>query len=391
MSEDQYNVHLKKLGQSFQRKGTVPFSLEVCAGDIAVLDELESITRYGLDDNLSDIPGTLFEDTFMSMMRQAFFKDYLEYRKIYQEMSLEEWTKATKAEIEARGYSFNTSDGVEVNLSEPEESDDEPVYEYEEELDFSSVYSLFSEEPPVHTPTFYTDIYGTTDDGYDIWVLELPSISEVNFHDLEEPSTPTRQLLTKPLGIGTDGYDLWYDIVEPVTSVLLSTHFGSSDDGYDVWHESHEDAEKPIQPDPEDGWGGEEQPEPGLGVLLSECYGVNESGYDIWHEPDSDPSTVLTLYTEVQGTSSDGYDIWHKPSSAKSSLSSLAGVPTRSDVSNGATNSTPTKNAMSNVGSVRASVSTRPRSAEDVTVETIESAVRVVGKIGKKFHRFLIG
>lgn len=407
-----YDNHLQAVTNSFIRKGTVsPGTKNLTPVEIDVLDGLETFTRDGLNDHLSDMESGAFSATFLSLARRVFFEEYIEYKKVYQEVSLDTWLDDVKQVLQDRGVPF-----AEDREYTPIDYNPDPAplvaVDVEEALLESDIsYSIEPEDRPINHPVLYSECYGVSPDGYDKWVIDLTEVEGLSFDELDDPEGATEdiepQLLTDPLDVDDDGYDVWVRVIPAASDdfmsellnytpvkELLTEPYDTDTDGYDIWVNPQTTVSAAEEEAVSDGWVGTDALDKGIGELYTEPYSTGKDGYDVWVAPTTGADTAEerkdsatdVLLTEPYGISSDGYDIWKKPANTLTS-----GVTQSTQPPAGVSPSPqPAMNVSSNTQSLGASATYRPRTSEDATVEAAEKFTRSLIRAGKRFTSFMI-
>lgn len=374
MSAEHYAKHLEVVKKGFHRLGVdISSAREV---ELESLGVLENILRVSSPEGqfLSDMPNGAYSADFYDAMRKLFFRDYLDYRKTYLELSLDEYVGERFGLPEA-------GKSVDENFVAPlyGEGDDEELLpeDLAERLSGSGL-------------VLFTVPNGIDADGYDIWVdperdlLEIEAReNEDKFRSLEFSDFSIGEILNPivkvtgvkgslsydPFGVDSDGYDVWEDsldeeasedslededgldeeeidlgedtpYVEEVVSdepTLLGTHEGIDADGYDIWAtEITEEVPEPVVvvEDPEEQ------------VLAGNWQGIDELGYDIWtsdvvvedpstfdieedsdgfdHSNDPERDSLGELQSKWVGEDSKGYDLWESGDGVEPSIADVS-------------------------------------------------------------------
>lgn len=433
-----YDAHLESVRKSFHRKGVSGLENET---EINTAGYLETIIRVSEPTNgvLSDLNNKAFSSDGYDELRKRYFQDYLEYRKLFMEVPLEEY--------------LGTRYGLDV-------ADEEPKVVIEEDLEDEEVYPEdLIEKTPNGSVVLYTIPYGVDSDGYDIWYdvdqeskilgkidqfhsIKLPEISLVV--DEEDKVVETADIfksgleylplgtdedgydiwkdpnfLREPLGVDSNGYDIWeseeeeIDLSEGLEDTpefintseskqdqntereLSGTWYGIDELGYDIWtsnESSSEDKEFAVEDDNDGFDHSEDEERDHLGELHSKWIGEDSNGYDIWQTGDDvDPSIADSsdplgeLKSTHYGTDSSGYDIWKPPVAQNIGEDSSVGVSQGSN--------TPSSNS-SGIPSDRIVFTDRgagselhghaPLSKEDQLLENVDKAISRVFGLGRK-------
>lgn len=412
MAEEDYKSHIELVDSSFSRMSTVGRSFDSAStSELEALSELETILRFGTlpDGVLSDMQNRSFSGSFITLFQKNVFNAFLEYKKVSLEMTLDgflkdEQYKQYRPEIldpEVEEYS-DSSDVDESAYLEPEENNGRITAGGLTVEELAEVLDAKWSEP-------YTLPLSVDADGFDIWTIpdldfsdEEDLAKDFNFEALDDEEMELDILFTEPLGIDEDGFDIWGIEEEPEVveedplGELLTEPFGTDEDGHDVWCDPKkaikEDFDVPT--DSDDGWDhSEDEDRKGLGELKSTWQGADEDGFDIWVEPsDEGPSIedVLTedgklgiLNTTPYGVDEDGFDQWEAPVSASEPTSASAVTPSPGTVA------TPTRTGTPAGHFSPLQNSSRKMSSEDKTAELLIKSADQVGKLGKKFLRFM--
>lgn len=382
MSAEHYAKHLEVVKKGFHRRGVdISSAREV---ELESLGVLENILRVSSPEGqvLSDMPNGAYSADFYDAMRKLFFRDYLDYRKTYLELSLDEYV------------------GERFGLPEADKSVDEnfvaPVYSGVEGDDEELLPEDLIERLSGSGLVLFTIPNGVDSDGYDIWVdperdmLELQAReNEDKFRSLEFGDFSIGEILNPvvevtgvkgslsydPFGVDSDGYDIWEDslegesdessedteefeadsdeeeidlgegisFVEEVEEAasdepkLYGTHEGIDSSGYDIWAvEAIEAVVEPVALVEEP----EEQ------VLAGNWQGIDERGYDIWtsdvvvedpntfdteehsdgfdHSNDPERDSLGELHSKWVGEDSKGYDLWESGDGVEPSIADVS-------------------------------------------------------------------
>lgn len=407
MGQKTYNDHIELLDSSFSRGSTVGVSFEGAPVSLLEsLSELETTLRVGSTNSevLSDMQNCGFTGEFYSRFQRRVFQDFLEYKNVALDMTLEGFME----EKQFLKYRDDYEESYEEEYSDSADVDESEYLEPEEGADRTSSGGLTESEVTEILNTKWADPYtiplGKDDDGFDIWTIPDLGIEEdlsedFSFESLDdEPDIePEDILFTEPLGVDKDGYDIWGIEEETLADPwgeTLSPHFGTDEDGYDLWHDTNNPDSFEVPTEASDGWDhSEDEDRKGLGELKSTWQGTNEDGHDIWVDPDEDgPSiedvvtedgTLGILQTSPHGVDADGFDIWEAPVSASEPASATSVVPSPGTVSS------PRRTGTARDHYSPLQNSSRSKSSEDKTAEAIAKSADRVGKLGKKFLKFM--
>jgi len=379
MSAEQYAKHLEVVKKAFHRTGLdVADAQEV---DLESISVLETILRVSSpeDQVLSDLPKGAFSADFYSEMRKNLFPDYLEYRALYLELSLDEYIGARYGLPEA-------VKSIDPTFVPPYERS--PEVEEDEEILPEDLIDLYEGSGLV----LFTVPYGVDEQGYDVWsdteqeaeykaAVDKAKANEERFRSLDlgdlsisdvldpQPANDAQgikgRLAYDPMGIDNDGYDIWHDTAYDSDEVSLVDEevntepdtvneikgtddphgiwSGLDEDGYDVWlpeAEQHSSVTEDQDDEQQEASVADEEP-----VIHGTWHGIDELGYDIWfveenleevntfdsegdsdgfdHTNDPERDVLGTLHSKWVGVDSDGHDIWESGDGIEPSIADV--------------------------------------------------------------------
>lgn len=421
MTLDAYQAHMRRLTNSYVRTGVLDSSVDILDPYTAtVLGDVEVATRYfNPQKRISDIENG-FNSSFLTWFTGQCFLEYLEYKKINQELSLTEWMSNARRQFSEAGYDIDHLADGPTSVSPPE-SIARPVRDESDLYDASFALlleqSMQEEESGSHFDdlTLLTNPTGVDSDGYDTWLFEVFDFSNI-FPDSAEPYpfAPDQELLslfTSPEGIDALGFDVWeVDGVAESGGDLLTDPVDQDADGFDVWFAPDDlptltgpDLRlltEPVSSDAEgfDVWTLEKSAytEPtGVdadgfdtwtdGTLdIVEPTGIDADGYDVWPSPKIDLPPTAEEGVSTYGVDKDGFDVWKKPVSAQTDI-----IQPSMDASGGVI---PSGRPVRRQTRQRTySFMPVQKTAEDQFVESILGTSKKVKKLGKRVFSLLKG
>lgn len=390
MSEVIYQNHLGKLSDSFARSGV---DVGTNPNELDVLCNIETALRSGMHtERLTDLDKG-FNGLFMEKFRALLFLDYLEYRKVYLSMTLDEFCLQKGIVVEEPELEVQVEEEP-VDVEEPDETD------YTAPVDPRLIDTLLSragymesgfgedddedtdevEELLNNLADLKSEHYGVDKHGFDIWhiieddedgfdddevedepapVIEMPSFEGLD-QAVAAQNEVEMKLLTECFGEDALGFDIWVSPVEEESKQeeetekpldwdnLLSEHYGVDDNGFDLWVP----AKKPAfeLEEVEDGFDHSgDADRDHLGELLTKFYGFDEHGFDVWSEKAEDSESkkdllkgVKTeqaglgeLLTEPFGVDSNGFDLWLAPEVKETANNTQSSVSSGQGTQNG--------------------------------------------------------
>lgn len=358
MSVAHYEDHLVKLSDGFARAGVDVGTNE---HELEFLSELETAIRSGVTQARLHDSEAGFSGVFIEHLRAEAFEEYIEYRKVYLSMTLDEFIDsrnidaAEEAPEEQSESSEYYENGEEAYLENPEldsletgnpapagtsgndliqrmayiAATTQTVAEVEaaethEEID--NLLNLYTEPYGVDSNGFdmwhekEIETFGVDGQGFDLWQPNIPSFEGITeaVAKAEDEAEPEAEwiLFTHPEDVDEQGFDQWVSFdadeesldgseedaeasVPELDWTLLSEHFGEDEDGFDRWVSTNQPAFdlEPV----EDGFdhSGDESRK-GLGELLTKFYGFDDQGFDRWSDSSEEAENPADMLAGVK-------------------------------------------------------------------------------------------